>query len=101
MIFISASFTRAFFSCNITGPHYVEMLLLNMIKLLFLFFHSDCNVQCCFLQSLEALIARNFILKDISIVCSSYSQVSGSYLPFSLSGTQIKYGGLEVGNNTQ
>ena len=37
----------------------------------------------------------------ILIVPNSYSQVSGSYLPFPLSGTQIKYGNLEVGDNTQ
>ena len=42
-----------------------------------------------------------FILKNISIVPSSYSRVSGSYLPFPLPGTQIKYGNLEVKNNTQ
>ena len=42
-----------------------------------------------------------FILKNILIVPSYYSEVSGSYLPFPLSGAQIKYGNLEVGNKTQ
>ena len=41
------------------------------------------------------------MLKNILIAPSSYSQVSGSYLPFPVSGTQIKYGNLEVGNNTK
>ena len=38
-----------FFNCNITSSPYVEMLLISMIKLLLLFFLSDCNVRCCFL----------------------------------------------------
>ena len=42
-----------------------------------------------------------FLLKNILIVPSSYSQVSGSYLLFRLSGTQIKYGNLEVGNKAE
>ena len=49
-----------FFNCNITGLPYVEMLLINMIKLLFVFFLSDYNVRCWFLQSLEALTTRDF-----------------------------------------
>ena len=48
---------KHFLNCNITGSPYVEMLLINIIKSLFLFFLSDCNVQCCFLSSLEALTA--------------------------------------------
>ena len=39
--------------------------------------------------------------KDILIVPSSYSQVSGSSYPSPLSEAQIKYGNLEVGDNTQ
>ena len=38
-----------FFNCNITSSPHVEMLLMSMIKLLFLFFLSDRKVQCCFL----------------------------------------------------
>ena len=38
-----------FFNCNITSSPYLEMLLVSIIKLLFLFFLSDCNVRCCFL----------------------------------------------------
>ena len=46
IIFISQSFTKPFFNCNIIGSPYVEMLLKDMIKLLFLFFLSDCNASC-------------------------------------------------------
>ena len=37
----------------------------------------------------------------ILIVPNSYSQVSGSYFPFPLSGTQIKYENVEEENDTQ
>ena len=33
-----------FLNCNVTSSSYMEMLLISMIKLLFLFFLSDCNV---------------------------------------------------------
>ena len=32
---------------NITSSYYLEMILVNMIKLLFSFFLSDRNVGCC------------------------------------------------------
>ena len=38
-----------FFNWNITSSPYLEMLLINVIKLLFLFFLIDRNVWCCFL----------------------------------------------------
>ena len=38
-----------FFNCNITGSPFLKTLLKNMLKLLFLFFLSDCNVRYCFL----------------------------------------------------
>ena len=38
-----------FFNWKITSSPYLEMLLISMIKLLFLFFLSDRNVRCCFL----------------------------------------------------
>ena len=63
--FISPSFPRVFFltgsllyhhhsqeysfNWNITSSPYLEMLLINIIKLLFLFFLIDRTVQCCFL----------------------------------------------------
>ena len=60
------------FYCNITGSPYVERPLLNIIKLLFLFILSYYNVRCWFLQSLEALTARDFHTQ-IYFVSSSYS----------------------------
>ena len=36
-----------FFNWNITSSPYLEILLISMIKLLFLIFLSDNNVQCC------------------------------------------------------
>ena len=48
--FISPSLTNVFFfNWKITSSPYLEMLLISMIKLLFLFFLGDCNVQCCVL----------------------------------------------------
>ena len=38
-----------FFNWNITSSSYLEMLLINMIKSLFLFFLSNRKVRCCFL----------------------------------------------------
>ena len=38
-----------FFNWNITSSPYLEMLLIKMVKLLFLFFLIDPNVRCCFL----------------------------------------------------
>ena len=45
--------------------------------------------------------SKEFSNSKILIVPNSYSQVSGSYLPFPLSGSQIKYENIEVGNDTQ
>ena len=65
------------------------MLLISMIRLLFLFFLSDRNVWwCCFFYFVETLTAADFILKNIFIVLSPYSWVSGSYFQFALSGVQ-------------
>ena len=65
------------------------MLLISMIRLLFLFFLSDRNVWwCCFFYFVETLPAADFILKNIFIVLSPYSWVSGSYFQFALSGVQ-------------
>ena len=49
-----------FFNWNITNSPYLEMLLINILKLLFLFFLIDCNVQCCVLQFVESLTAGDF-----------------------------------------
>ena len=47
--FISPHSQEYFFNWNITSSPYLEMLLISLIKLLFLFFLSDRNVPCCFL----------------------------------------------------
>ena len=57
---ISQSYTRVFFTWNITSSPYLEMLLINLIKLLFLLFFLDRNVPCYFLQFIEALTAGDF-----------------------------------------
>ena len=63
-----------FFNWNITSSPYLEMLLINMIKLLFLIFLSDRNVSCCFLQFVEALTAGDliFILCIHIYICIRY-----------------------------
>ena len=59
--FISPSFNKSIlFNWNISYSPYLEMLLVSMIKLLFLFFLSDRNLWCCFLKFVEALIAAEF-----------------------------------------
>ena len=47
--YITIIHKRTFFNWNITSSPYLEMPLINVIKLLFLFFLIDCNVRCCFL----------------------------------------------------
>ena len=58
--YITIIHKSSFFNCNIIGSPYVEILLINMTKLLFLFFLRDCNVPYCFLQFLDAVTASAF-----------------------------------------
>ena len=49
--YITIIHKSTFFDWNITSSPYLEMILINMIKLLFLFFLINFKVRCCFLYN--------------------------------------------------
>ena len=65
--YITIIHKSTFFGWNITSSPYLEMILINMIKLLFLFFLINFKVRCCFLYN-HTLIVLAYSYSCIQIL---------------------------------
>ena len=72
-LYITIVYKSIFFNWNITGTHYLEMLLINMIKLLIWFFRHWSQCSMLLLVICEGFNSRRFSNSNISITLSPYS----------------------------
>ena len=96
---LSPSFTRVavFFDWNTTSSFYLEIIQINMIKLLFLFFLIDGNVRCCCGGFNSRMFYTQIFWLFLVVIAK---QVVATFHLHCL-GHGIKYENVEVKNTTQ